>query len=167
MPILTLLRHAKSDYPMGVADHQRPLNPRGQRDAPVAGQVLAAGPRIALVLVSDAVRAQQTWELAAAALPGVVMRTEPRLYHALAMDILDVLADLPDDTGHVVVVAHNPGLEEVALMLARPDDSDRYDALCAKFPTSAIAMLNVPGSWAHISEQFRQCDLIEFAIPRG
>lgn len=165
--MLTLLRHAKSDYPLGVADQQRPLNPRGRRDAPVAGQVLAAGPAIALVLVSDAVRAQQTWELAAAALPGVPARTEPRLYHALAMDILDVLADLPDDIGHAVVVAHNPGLEEVALMLARPEDSSRYDAMCAKFPTSAIAMLNVPGTWSHISEHFRQCDLVEFAVPRG
>lgn len=165
--MLTLLRHAKSDYPLGVPDHQRPLNPRGERDAPVAGRVLAAGPAISLALVSDAVRAQQTWELAAVALPQVPMHTEPRLYHALAMDILDVLADLPDDTGHVVVVGHNPGLEEVALMLARPDDSARYEAMCAKFPTSAIALLNVPDSWSHVSEQFRQCDLLEFAVPRG
>ena len=165
--MLTLLRHAKSDYPLGVVDHDRPLNPRGRRDAPVAGRVLAAGPVVNLALVSDAVRAQQTWELAAAALPSVPTHTEPRLYHALAMDILDVLADLPEDTGHVVVVAHNPGLEEVALMLARPDDSPRYDAMCAKFPTSAIALLNVPGTWSYISEQFRQCDLLGFAVPRG
>ena len=167
MPMLTLLRHAKSDYPLGVADHERPLNPRGRRDAPVAGRVLADGPALALALVSDAVRAQQTWELAATALPGVPMRTEPRLYHALAMDILDVLADLPDDTGNVVVVGHNPGLEEVALMLTRPEDSPRYDAMCLKFPTSGIAMLNVPGPWSHTSEYFRECDLVEFAVPRG
>ena len=95
------------------------------------------------------------------------MRTEPRLYHALAMDILDVISDLPDDVAHVVVVGHNPGLEEVAVMLARPDDSSRYEAMGAKFPTSAIAVLNVPGAWAQISEQFRMCDLVEFAVPRG
>lgn len=165
--MLTLLRHAKSAYPLGVADHERPLNPRGERDAPVAGRVLAAAPAISLALVSDAVRAQQTWQLAAAALPGVPMRTEPRLYHALAMDILDVVSDVPEEMGHVVLVGHNPGLEEFALMLARPDDSSRYDALNAKFPTSAIAMLNVPGSWAQISEHFRECDLLEFAVPRG
>lgn len=165
--MLTLLRHAKSDYPLGVPDHERPLNPRGRRDAPVAGRVLAAGPALSLALVSDAVRAQQTWDLAAAALPDVPVQTEPRLYHALAMDILDVLADLPDDVGHVVVVAHNPGLEEVALMLARPDDSARYEAMCAKFPTSAIALFNVPGTWSDLTEQFRRCDLVEFAIPRG
>lgn len=165
--MLTLLRHAKSDYPLGVVDRDRPLNPRGRRDAPAVGRLLAHGPRIDIALVSDAERAQQTWALAAPALPDVAVRTEPRLYHALAMDIVEVLSDLPEDVTHALVVGHNPGLEEVALMLARPDDSAMYDTMCAKFPTSAIAVLNVSGPWARLAEQFRRCDLVEFAVPRG
>ena len=165
--MLTLLRHAKSDYPLGVADHDRPLSHRGRRDAPVAGQVLSRGPAIGLVLVSDAVRAQQTWDLAAASVPDAPVRTENRLYHASPLDIIEVISEVPDDVGHVVVVGHNPGLEEVALMLARPDDSPGYDALCAKYPTSAIAVLVVDGPWADVSGQFRRADLVQFTVPRG
>lgn len=167
MPMLTLLRHAKSDYPPGVMDHDRPLNDRGRRDAPEAGQVLAQGPHIDIALVSDAVRAQQTWQLAAQSLPGVPMQTQPRLYHALVSDFVDVLSELPDAVDHAVVVAHNPGLEELAMMMTRPADTAAYEAMCTKFPTSAIALISFEGSWVDIASQFRQGELIEFAVPRG
>ena len=167
MPMLTLLRHAKSAYPLGVGDHQRPLNERGRLDAPVAGQVLARGPHIDVALVSDAVRAQQTWELAGEALPDVPVRTEPRLYHASVSDFVNVLSELPDDIGHAVVVAHNPGLEELAMMMTRPSDTAAYEAMCTKFPTSAIALITFDGSWVGIASQFRLGELVEFAVPRG
>src|SRR4051794_41904037 len=89
---LVLLRHAKSAWPEGVPDHERPLAGRGRRDAPEAGRWLRqVGLQFDLVLCSTALRARQTWELAAAELdtapPG---RFEDRPYPADAGELLDV-----------------------------------------------------------------------------
>ena len=116
---LFLLRHAKSAWPDGVADHDRPLADRGRRDAAAVGRWLAAsgmGPD--LVLVSPAQRARQTWDAVAAELGSTgEVRVTDEVYDAGPGDLLDVLRDIPAATPHVLVVGHNPGIERLAGLL--------------------------------------------------
>src|SRR4051812_30590615 len=95
---LVLLRHAKSAYPSGVPDHERPLAGRGRRNALACGRWLRSdGPRIQLALVSDAVRAAQTWEIVSGALATVpASRRVPGIYTAEGPeDLLRIVAAAP------------------------------------------------------------------------
>ncbi|MFC9796962.1 SixA phosphatase family protein [Streptomyces sp. NPDC127584] len=179
------MRHAKSAWPEGVADRDRPLGPRGLRDAPAAGRFLAESTgRPDLVVCSPARRARGTWELAAAELDGPVpTRLDPRVYGADATELLDVLHGVPDEVGTLLVVGHNPGLEELVLMLAAgtvqvgADGSGRaagveaqgadglLDRVRTKFPTSAIAVLTWHGTWTGLGAGGAR--LADLAIPRG
>ncbi|KUN96882.1 SixA phosphatase family protein [Streptomyces caeruleatus] len=147
---LVVLRHAKSAWPDGVADHQRPLGPRGHRDAPVAGRLLAENDCLPdLALCSTAVRARETWELAAAqwGTPPPV-RLEPRLYAADVPELLAVVHEVPAAVRTLLLVGHNPGLEELVLELAGDGLDDALDEVRTKFPTSAMAVLAWHGtSW--------------------
>jgi phosphohistidine phosphatase len=148
--ILILLRHAKSDWAGDEADVDRPLSKRGLRQAPLAGQWLAgqwlAGQWLAhgvrgidLVVVSPARRARSTWELASAELDDAPpTRIDDRAYAASASELLGIVRGLPDDAGTVVLVGHNPGIEDLAYLLA--DEP-------VPMPTSAIAVLAFSGSW--------------------
>ena len=119
---LVLIRHAKSDYPPGVPDHDRPLNDRGRRDAPEVGRWLGghlgwSGGAAPLVLVSSAVRAQQSWTLAQQHLPAAwsaaTTRTEPLIYEASVRTLLAIVSSVPTDVLTVVMVGHNPGLADL------------------------------------------------------
>ncbi len=147
---LVVLRHAKSAWPDGVADHERPLAPRGRRDAPAAGRALAETDCLPdLALCSTAVRARETWELASAqwGTPPPV-RHDPRLYAADVSDLLDVVHDVPAEVETLLLVGHNPGLEELVLDLAGEGLDETLQEVRTKFPTSAIAVLAWHGtSW--------------------
>ena len=138
---LILLRHAKSDWSGNNADVDRPLSQRGLRDAPRAGQWLAHGvDSIDLAVVSPANRARTTWELASAELdiePPVSI--DDRVYAASAGQLLDVVHALPDDADTVLLVGHNPGIEELASLLTGEPLS---------MPTSALAVIGLEGSWS-------------------
>ncbi|QWZ07045.1 histidine phosphatase family protein [Nocardioides panacis] len=139
---LVLLRHAKSDWSTpGQPDRDRPLSGRGRRQAPEAGRWLAEhGPVPDLVVVSPAVRARRTWDLVAAELPGTPpTRVEDRVYAASPAELLAVLADLPEATATVLLVGHNPGLEELVEHLTGEH---------VRLPTSALAVLDVPAPWS-------------------
>lgn len=138
---LILLRHAKSDWSTGLPDHERPLAPRGLRQAPEAGRWLADHvEQIDLAVVSTAQRARATWSLAAAEL-GVAppVRLADEVYGASAGGLLSVVRDLPTDPSIVVMVGHNPGLEDLASRLA---------GAWVPMPTSAVALFAVAGAWA-------------------
>ena len=92
---LVLLRHAKSAWPSGVPDHDRPLAGKGRRNAQATGGWFATeGPRPDLVLCSDALRARQTWEIAAAVLdPAPACRLEPTLYGAAPDELIELARD--------------------------------------------------------------------------
>ncbi|MFG2294390.1 SixA phosphatase family protein [Streptomyces sp. NPDC048603] len=168
MPDLVILRHAKSAWPPGVPDRDRPLGPRGLRDAPAAGRLLARSvPRPDLVLCSPARRTHQTWELAAAAFATPpALRLEPRLYAAAAEEILDLVRETPDEVGTLLVVGHNPGLQDLVLLLAGGDaGDDALDRLEEKFPTSAVAVLGCSGTWAGLAPGGAR--LAAFEVPRG
>ena len=166
MRTLILLRHAKSDYPLGVGDHDRPLAARGLRDAPVAGRWIAEHcPPPDLVLVSSAERAQRTWEIASAECPDVVSpTTETRIYEASSATLAEIVSEIPESVTSEILVGHNPGLEDLALRVARGGDPEALAALREKYPTSGIAVLQSPGTWA---ELVSSADLVAFAVPRG
>jgi phosphohistidine phosphatase len=165
---LVLVRHAKSDWPEGVPDHDRPLSDRGRRDAGALGRWLRdTGLAPDLVVVSTARRARQTWERAAEAVgsPGEV-RLDDRVYGADEDDLLAVLRGTPAAVGTLAVVGHSPGTERVALRL---DDGTGYarDAarLRAKLPTTGVAVLDVGPDWGEVGP--RSCRLVVVAAPRG
>ena len=165
MARLTVVRHAKSDHPLGVSDHDRPLSARGVKDAPAIGVWLDshltwvdAPP---LVLVSSAVRTQQTWLGAMQSLSSrwgsSQVVTEPQAYEASTGTLLE-LAGQSDD---VIIVAHNPGLQDV-VSWAR-EGSMRNEAT-SYFPTSAIAVLAAEdrSSWVR-----RDYECTDYVVARG
>ncbi|MFF8837378.1 SixA phosphatase family protein [Streptomyces sp. NPDC015130] len=164
---LVVLRHAKSAWPEGVPDLDRPLGPRGLRDAPAAGRSLAeTGVLPDLVLCSPARRTRQTWDLAAAELAAAPpVRHDPRLYGADADELLDVLHGVPDETGTLLLVGHNPGLEDLVLLLAADGAGDALDRVRTKFPTSVTAVLTWHGSWPELRPG--GAFLTGLVIPRG
>ena len=138
---LILLRHAKSDWAGDEADFDRPLAKRGKRQAPEAGQWLRTNiDTIDRAIVSPARRARSTWKLVSAELKATP-RTEidDRVYDATTDDLLTLVRELSDDLDTVVLVGHNPGIEDLASRLAGE---------LVPMPTSAIAVIGVPGSWA-------------------
>lgn len=165
---LVVLRHAKSARPEGVADHDRPLAPRGRRDAPAAGRALAEADCLPdLALCSTALRARQTWELASAqwGTPPPV-RYAPALYGADVPDLLAVVREAPPEVETLLLVGHNPGLEDLVLELAGDGLDDTLDRLRVKFPTSAIAVLSWHGpGWRSLAP--RAALLTDFMVPRG
>ncbi|MBV7696536.1 histidine phosphatase family protein [Streptomyces sp. TRM70350] len=165
---LVVLRHAKSARPPGVADHERPLAPRGRRDAPAAGRALAEADCLPdLALCSTAVRARQTWQLASAqwGTPPPV-RHDPRLYAADVPDLLAAVQAVPPEIRTLLLVGHNPGLEELVLALAGDGLGDTLDRVRVKFPTSAIAVLAWYGSgWDALRPGVAL--LTDVLVPRG
>ena len=123
MKILTLIRHAKSSWKYaGLDDLDRPLNPRGNRDAPMMGDILAARDcRPDAVFTSPALRALRTAEAIATGIQyaqqAIVL--DGRLYHADTDDLLDVVKSMDESLGWVACVGHNPGLTDLANYLGR------------------------------------------------
>ena len=150
---LLLLRHAKSAWPEQVADHERPLAERGEKAAPAMGNYMAREHLVPdLALVSDARRTQQTWELVQRRLPAeVAVRTTSDIYEAPASRLLETIRALGDSAATLLLIGHNPGLQDLALMLAGDGDARARDALAAKYPTAALAVIDFPvANWRHI-----------------
>lgn len=164
--VLILLRHAKSDWPAGVTDSERPLAGRGRRDAPVAGVLLEHLTRtIDLVLVSPAVRTRQTWALVSDHVTASQVRTEPAIYEATAGDLLDVLRRVPDSAETALLVGHNPGLADLAIALAGSGDLAARDRIAHKLPTCSVVLLRFGGSWSNLSNG--DAELISHHVPRA
>lgn len=136
MKTLFLVRHAKSDHGhAGLTDHERPLNARGRRDLPQMGARLGRRPvRPERILSSTAVRARETAEGLGAALdlPEGALSLHPELYLAAPEQLLEVLLDARPAADAVALVAHNPGLEELASLLG----------LHERMPTLGIATIS-------------------------
>ena len=144
---LLLMRHAKSDYPDGVPDHDRPLAPRGIREAGLAGDWLRANvPALDAVLCATATRARQT--LANTGIDAPVRYSE-RLYGATPGTMIEEINETADTVATLLVIGHEPTMSALALCLADDDDTDPavVERISTKFPTSAIAVLSVPCAW--------------------
>jgi phosphohistidine phosphatase len=141
--VLYLLRHAKSDWRAdGLPDAERPQSERGIRAAPLVGAAMRkAGIAPALVLCSPARRSIDTWTLLAPELRRQIpVKTMRSLYLASPSRILAMVRRLPSSLDSVLVLAHNPGLHNLALALAGPDPEPRAMALLReKYPTGALA----------------------------
>jgi phosphohistidine phosphatase len=161
---LVLMRHAKSDYPPGVIDRERPLAPRGIREAGLAGEWLRSRvPPIDAVLCSTAARTRET--LSRAGLDAPVTFAE-RLYDAVPGTVIDEINDVDDGVATLLVVGHEPAMSSVALGLAGAAGSSQAAAerISTKFPTSAIAVLRTDGLWCDLT--LGGAVLVTFHVPR-
>ncbi|BBZ51562.1 histidine phosphatase family protein [Mycobacterium heidelbergense] len=161
---LLLMRHAKSAYPPGVADHDRPLAPRGIREAGLAGGWLRANaPTVDAVLCSTATRARETLTNTGIDAP---VRYVERLYDSTPGIMIDEINKVPDDVTTLLVIGHEPTMSALALTLADDDGTDAAVAerISAKFPTSAIAILAVPGAWEGLEPG--RAALVGLQVPR-
>jgi phosphohistidine phosphatase len=141
---LIIMRHAKAGELPGRPDAERPLRPRGHRNAAAAGRWLTGrGAAPELVLCSRAQRAQQTWQDVSAELaasPQVV--SDPRLYEADAPDLVEIFSETGPEVRSLMYVGHNPAAADVTeFFVGRPVD----------FPTAAIAIIALNGSWSELS----------------
>lgn len=161
---LLLLRHAKSDYPAGVADHERPLAPRGEREAALAGDWLRAhAPAVDAVLCSTATRTRET--LARTRIDAPVNFVD-RLYDATPGAVIEEINRVRQDVETLLVIGHEPAMSSVALGLATADGSNTTAAerISTKFPTSAIAVLRTGEPWDQLT--LSGAALVGFHVPR-
>ena len=151
---LLFLRHAKSSWDdPGLTDFDRPLSGRGLKTAPLIGRELVRrGWLPDMTLVSPALRTRDTWRLVAAEFPARVPTEFFRaLYDASARDILDLVRQVDNSTATLLVVGHNPGLEELARLLSGPaSKASALETLAEKFPTAALVRLVFDGEWAKL-----------------
>lgn len=144
MKTVLALRHAKSSWDdLSLADFDRPLNRRGQAAAPVMGRYLRqAGYRPDVVLCSPALRARQTLALVQTTFPELPAPIfEPKLYNARKSTLFDCLCALAEPAEQVLMIAHNPGLERLAVALVGAGSAAARKRLAAKFPTGGLAVL--------------------------
>ncbi|MGE2836310.1 SixA phosphatase family protein [Mycobacterium sp. SMC-4] len=163
---LVLLRHAKSAYPDGVADHDRPLAPRGLREAVLAGDWIKAHlPPVEAVLCSTAQRTRQTLDRTGIVAP---VRYVARLYDAtpgMALDEINATTrHFDDDPATLLVVGHEPVMSSLALRLPDRTDSAAARQIGIKFPTSSMAVLRTAAPWAEL--ELGGAQLVDFHIPR-
>lgn len=168
MKTLTLLRHAKSGWDDKVArDVDRPLNAKGQRAAAVVGRHWRAlGLEFDHVVASPAVRVHETiGHLARGYGSDIAPVEDRRIYLASAVTLLDVVHGLPADAERVLMVGHNPGLEDLVLMLVPDTASDPLRDLAEeKFPTACTAELTFDTDWAGVAQN--NATLSRFIRPR-
>lgn len=169
MKSLTLLRHAKSGWDDPVArDFDRPLNPKGQRAATLIGRHLKTlGLQFDHVIASPAIRVVETLDhLGKGYGQPITPVWERRIYLASAATLLDLIGALAPTANRVLMVGHNPGLEDLALMLASEDAGNPARAeIEAKFPTASVAELTFDGDdWAAVAAGTGM--LIRFIRPR-
>lgn len=151
MKTLLLLRHAKSNWDdASLDDFDRPLSERGREAAPKIGKELAArGWLPDAILGSAAVRVQQTWALVAAQLANAPKPALSKaLYMAAPARLLQHTRKTPETVNSLLVVGHNPGMEEFAALIAGDDSDDAALAgIREKFPTAALARFEFEGPW--------------------
>ena len=163
---LILLRHAKSDWPDGMTDSERPLARRGMEAAPMMGRYMSQEMLVPdIAIVSPAQRTRQTWALVKPELGiGITDKIENRIYEAPWRRLLAVVNDMPDDVSTVLMVGHNPGSAELALSLTGFGDRYAAQRMAAKYPTCGLAVLDLmEGGWVDFKP--RSCRLERFVTP--
>jgi phosphohistidine phosphatase len=154
MRSLLLMRHAKAErLEPGRSDFDRTLAPSGRADAKTIGGYLVRHRSIPdRVVISPAVRTRETWTQAAGVfgqVPGASF--VDRLYNASPAAILEVIRQTADNVGTLLVIGHNPGLQELAAMLIASGDVEARERLGREFPTSALATISFAvESWSSV-----------------
>jgi phosphohistidine phosphatase len=163
MPMLHLLRHAKSSWKDDVEDHKRQLNRRGRESAQFVGQHLpnAVG-RVDLVLCSSAVRTRDTLKFILARFqPRPPCLVEDGLYLADCARLLERLSRVEESFVNVLLIGHNPGLHQLAVALAEPCSPFFGGLANGKFPTLARASLEIVTLWSGIGA--RRHPLVDYS----
>ena len=145
---LALLRHAKSSWEAShLDDFDRPLNARGRAAAPIMGEALRSFPFTPeIILCSPAKRTRETLELIEPSFRHSHEQVlfEDQLYLTNAETLLERLRHVPATAKTVLMIGHNPGLHEFALMLTGRGDAKSISRLEDKFPTATLAVLTFP-----------------------
>ena len=169
MKNLLLLRHAKSSWDaVDLADHDRPLGPRGERAALVVGRyILQRGLVPDLVICSTARRARETRSLASSQWP---LQPETTYAHDVYLNgrraILELLSKTDDSVGSVMVVGHSPDLQDLTLALASGGDVPLRRKAKDQFPTGTLAMLRLPiDTWKGVLNT--SGTLVELTTPKN
>ncbi len=172
---LLLLRHAKSAWDnKALPDQDRPLSPRGRRAASLMRQAMRdLGLAPDLVLLSPSQRTRETLEALEPWDDAPLIETVDRLYLATAPQLLEALRGVAETVRSVMLIAHNPGMHELAMLLAGPRGTaarhghghDRdIERLTAGYPTAALAEFGIAGPWQQLGSGGGQ--LIRFLRPR-
>jgi phosphohistidine phosphatase len=150
-----------------VPDAERPLAPRGVRDAPEVGRWLRdAGVVPERVVCSTARRTRETWKLVGAELPWKPQVSyDQRLYDAGPADLLAVIRETPAEVGTLLLVGHNPAVQALTLALAGSAVGDAAERVRDSFPTSSLAVLAFSGDWPGTVPGCAR--LVDVAVPRG
>ena len=166
---LLLLRHAKSERGRpGASDLDRPLAARGREDAPKLGAYMVRHAFIPeRAIVSTAARTRETWKL----LTGSFEQAPPvayddRIYEAAPQAILKVIKECKADVHTLLVVGHNPGLQDLATMLIASGDVEARQRLKEKFPTSGLVVIDFAlDDWSRVHAHAGRLD--HFISPRS
>jgi phosphohistidine phosphatase len=150
---LLLLRHGKAESPAGVSDRDRPLAKRGRRQSEYAGaECRRLGLMPDLVVASPALRARQTSDAFAEGLEGTPETdVDPRVYANTVDDLLAVVDELPDETRTVLLVGHNPSLDDLARTLDNDATRRATTDLADGFPTGTLAVFAVDVAWNQLT----------------
>ena len=170
MKTIFLLRHAKSSWSdPSTDDFERPLNERGKRNAAQIGTYLAENSILPdVILCSPAARAQETLSLIRPYLPeNQTFMVNNELYLASAVTILNFIEQVKETASSVMIIAHNPGLHELALNLAGRKNigvSPLLNRVMQKYPTGALALaICETQNWANLTQN--PSSLVDFVCP--
>ncbi|MDN4630074.1 histidine phosphatase family protein [Sphingomonas sp. PvP056] len=167
MKTLTLLRHAKSGWDdPALRDYDRSLNAKGKRAARMVGEHLRAQERtFDHVVASPALRVVETLEGVESGYGRTLGPVwDRRIYLASAVTLLDMVHEMPAATERLLLVGHNPGLEDLALWLVPKSDDPLRATLEAKYPTASVAELTFEGEWSALTPGSAR--LTRFTRPR-
>lgn len=164
---LLLARHAKSSWDdASLSDHDRPLNDRGRRAAPAVGAALRERGFVPeLVYSSTSVRTRETWAAMEPELgESVEVDFQPDLYLASPGTMMGVIQSAPPHTKSLMILAHNPGTQALAVGLAATGNRQDLLEMRMKFPTGAVSVLELPADrWEDVGDDGT---LVEFLRPR-
>jgi phosphohistidine phosphatase len=164
---LMLLRHAKSNWPTGMQDAERPLSGRGEAAAHLMGGYMAHHSLIPeRVLCSPARRTRDTWTGVSSPWPTPVdVVFDGRLYGATCQGIMSIVRDQDDAIRTLLVLGHNPGMQEAAEWLIAAGDVEQRERLREKFPTAALAVIDFAlDKWSSVHERSGRLD--RYVTPR-
>lgn len=168
MKRLTILRHAKSSWDEpGLDDFNRPVNERGWKAARRLGRELEArGIDFDLVIASPAARVRETIDgLMEKMKLNVEIRFERPMYLADDRTLLQIVQEIPESADSALLVGHNPGLHRLVVELTRPDSRGLRERAAQKFPTTALARIELPADrWADVKAG--SGELAELILPK-
>lgn len=164
---LILMRHGKAskDYDL-FEDIDRPLNKRGKKDVKIIRKQLASCDIVPdMILCSTALRVTETYQEIYKAFPDSPAFSSEALYQASAETLFEIIRQIKEDVQNVMIIGHNPGLADLAEIIcdAAHSDDEALRQMGKKFPTSAVAVLELTGKWSEIKDNSAR--LLAFARP--